>query len=1028
MLRKNCRFLAVLILMTALLLAPAAGAAAETDPVPENHLRIHIQREDDSYQDLGLWVWEDVATWSEELGGWPDGSTWLADKPRTDFGVYVDVELAEDPEKVGFLLNNRQGENLTEDKFVEILAPEMNQVWLKQDGDDHNVYLYEPVDLPENRVRIHFYHEDLEPEDYQDWGLWIWDDVTTWSEEVAGWPEGATSFPEDQIGEFGAYLDIEVEEDPDQISFLAVNRETGEQTGDISIQDPDQDQYFFRWQEDEYYTNPYYVREAGMEAATLLADKIKIVFGSTAALTEEDLAEITVADNQNNPVAIAEVEVADEEIVEVRGAFDIAGAPYQVSFAEETATARANWRLIDVLYAYDGDLGVELHSDGSATLKLWSPRADQVSVILYDSEDQHEVVADDIPMTYDEKTGVWEVTLTEENTGAADLTGYFYHYQIEREGETRLGLDPYAPSLAAWEFGPEQEEPPYPVGQAAIVDPGEIGPELDYAEIEGFEKREDAIIYEIHVRDFTSDPALEDELEHQFGTFMAFTEKLDYIEELGVTHVQLLPVMSYYFGDELANAERMLEYSTSNNNYNWGYDPHSYFSVSGMYSEDPTDPELRIKELKTLIDEIHNRGMGVILDVVYNHTARVHIFEDLVPYYYHFMDADGTTRTSFGGGRLGTTHEMSRRILVDSITYWVEEYKVDGFRFDMMGDHDAESIEMAYEKAKELNPDILMIGEGWRTYVGDELEEDVMPADQDWMEHTETVGVFSDDFRDELKSGFGFEGEPRFITGAPRDIEHIFDNIRAQPHNFVATAPGDAVQYISAHDNLTLHDVISKSIQKDPDYHQEEIQKRIRLGNTMVLTAQGTSFLHAGQEYGRTKQFRAETEEQPPDTQIGVDEEGEKFAYPYFVDDSYDSTDAVNMFDWSRVREEGVHRDTREFTRGLIELRRSTEAFRLENMELIEAKVDLVDSPDIAEEDLAIGYRAESPAGEVYYVFINADEEAREFELDVDLAGADILVDAERAGTEALTDPVGVELTDDGLLLEALTPAVFRVE
>ena len=1028
MLRKNCRFLAVLVLMTALLLAPAAGADAETDPVPENHLRIHIEREDDSFQDLGLWVWEDVATWSEELGGWPDGSTWLADKPRTDFGVYVDVELAKDPEEVGFLLNNWQGENLTEDKFVDILTPEMNQVWLKQDGDDHDVYLYEPVDLPENKVRIHFYHEDLEREDYLDWGLWIWDDVKTWSEEVAGWPEGATSFQEDQIGEFGAYLDIEVEEDPDQISFLAVNKETGEQTGDINVPDPDQDQYFFRWQEDEYYTNPYYVREAGMEAATLLADKIQLVFGSTAALTEEELAEISVADSQDNPVDIAEIEIVDKEIVEVRGDFEIAEAPYQVSFAEDTATARANWRLIDELYAYDGDLGVELHPDGTATLKLWSPRAEQVSVILYDSEDQHEVVVEDIPMAYDEGTGVWEVTLTEENTGVADLTGYFYHYQIERNGETRLGLDPYALSMAAWEFGPEQEEPPYPVGQAAIVDPGEIGPELDYAEIEGFEKREDAIIYEIHVRDFTSDPALEDELEHQFGTFMSFTEKLDYIEELGVTHVQLLPVMSYYFGDELASAERMLEYSSSNNNYNWGYDPHSYFSVSGMYSEDPTDPELRIKELKTLVEEIHSRGMGVIFDVVYNHTARVHIFEDLVPYYYHFMDADGSTRTSFGGGRLGTTHEMSRRILVDSITYWVEEYKVDGFRFDMMGDHDAESIEMAYEKASELNPDILMIGEGWRTYVGDELEEDVMPADQDWMEHTETVGVFSDDFRDELKSGFGFEGEPRFLTGEPRDIEHIFDNIRAQPHNFTATDPGDVVQYISAHDNLTLHDVISRSIQKDPDYHQEEIQKRIRLGNTMVLTAQGIAFLHAGQEYGRTKQFRAETDEQPPDTQIGVNEEGEKFDYPYFVDDSYDSTDAVNMFDWSRVTEEGVHRDTREFTRGLIELRRSTDAFRLENMELIEAKVDLVDTPDIAEEDLAIGYRAESPAGEVYYVFINADEEEREFELDLDLTDACVLVDAENAGVEAITSPEGIELTEDGLTLDALTPAVFRVK
>ncbi len=162
--------------------------------------------------------------------------------------------------------------------------------------------------------------------------------------------------------------------------------------------------------------------------------------------------------------------------------------------------------------------------------------------------------------------------------------------------------------------------------------------------------------------------------------------------------------MSYYWGgNEWASGERLTEYSSTDNNYNWGgYDPHSYFSLTGMYSENPDDPELRIEEFKRLIDEIHSRNMGVILDVVYNHTARVDIFEDLVPNYYHFMDADGTPKTSFGGGRLGTTHKMSRRILVDSILYWTEEFKVDGFRFDMMGDHDAETIQIAYDEAKKI--------------------------------------------------------------------------------------------------------------------------------------------------------------------------------------------------------------------------------------------------------------------------------------------------------------------------------------
>ena len=1024
-LKKSC-LLAALFLTVLFFLTPINIIIAETDPVPENHLRIHIQREDHHYEDLGLWIWEDVATWSEDRGDWPGGSIWLKDRPQTDFGTYVDIELAEEPEEVGFLLNNRQGENLTEDKYVDILTPDMNQIWLKQEQDQHHIYPYEPVDLPENKVRIHFYHKDLDPRDYLDWGLWIWEDVVTWSEDEGDWPEGATPFKEDQIGDHGAYLDLKTKEDPRQIGFLAVNMETGEQTGDIIVTDPQQKQYFIHWQDDNYYTNPYYLSEVKMEAATLLKDKIKIVFSDTEELTENELEALTVLDHNSYPVPADETKILDEEIVEIRGDFDISKAPYTIALQEEEKTVWTNWRLIDEHYAYEGDLGVKLHSEGSADLKLWSPRADNVSVTLYDSEDQHEIVTEDIPLKYD-NSGIWKVTLNEENTGIPDLTGYYYHYQIERDGETSLGLDPYAPSTAAWEFGPEHDEPPYPIGKAAIVNPSEIGPELNFPEIEGFEKREDAVIYEIHVRDFTSDPGIADELEHQFGTFMSFTEKLDYIEQLGVTHIQLLPVMSYYFGNELANDQRMLEYSTTNNNYNWGYDPHSYFSISGMYSEDPADPELRIKELKTLIDEIHSRDMGVILDVVYNHTARVHIFEDLMPNYYHFMDADGTPRTSFGGGRLGTTHKMARRILVDSITYWVEEFKVDGFRFDMMGDHDAESIALAYEKAKEINPHILMIGEGWRTYVGDELGEDVRPADQDWMEHTETVGVFSDEFRDELKSGFGHEGEPRFITGGPRNIYHIFDNIRAQPHNFTSTEPGDVVQYIAAHDNLTLHDVISKSIQKDPDHHQEEIQKRIRLGNTLLLTAQGTAFLHAGQEYGRTKQFRTESEKQPPETQIGVDSEGEKFNYPYFVDDSYDSSDTVNMFDWSRVTEEGSHLETMKFTRGLIELRQSSEAFRLGEMELVESRVELVETPDISALDLSIGFRNESPEGEVYYVFINGDNQEREFNLDKDLTGAEVVVDAQQAGTETIDSPSGIKITEDGLTLKPLTPAVIKL-
>ena len=886
------------------------------------------------------------------------------------------------------------------------------------------------TEIPDDHIRVHYLAED---EGYEDLGLWLWDDVADPSND---WPEGAMAFDSSQTGDYGAYLDVLLQDDAHQIGMLIVNRETGDQTGDMGFDQLDEyREVYLREGDETVYTSPDFTVETGLERAELLTEEVmELGFTATSGMTQEEiLEEVEVTDASGDAVALrASAVMDDNRSVRITGAFDTEGAPFTVRYDGEEREASLSWRLKDELYAYEGDLGVTLHEDGTATLKLWSPSAEDVSVKVYDRDDQYEVVAEDIAMTQGGQ-GVWSVTLDEENTGSPDLTGYYYHYEITHDGRSTLALDPYAPSMATWNSGDEDNN--Y-IGKAAIVDPSQIGPALDFAEIDGFEKREDAIIYELHVRDFTSDPAIEDELDSRFGTFAAFRERLDYLEELGVTHVQLLPVMSYFFANESEAGERLMDYSSTQNNYNWGYDPHSYFSLSGMYSEDPDDAEKRIEEFKLLIDDIHARGMGVILDVVYNHTARVHIFEDLEPNYYHFMDQDGTPRVSFGGGRLGTTHAMARRILVDSILHWVEEYKVDGFRFDMMGDHDAESIQIAYDKAKEVNPNIVMIGEGWVTYVGDE-GDDVQPADQHWMQDTKSVGSFSDDFRNELKSGFGSEGEPRFITGGARDIDRIYGNVTAAPDNFVASNPGDVVPYIAAHDNLTLHDVIAQSIQKDPKHHEEEIHRRIRLGNLMVLTAQGTAFLHGGQEYGRTKQFRHEDfigevdeDDAPYKSTFMTDEDGEPFEYPYFIHDSYDSTDAVNLFDWARVTDEETYPvsvATKSFTEGMIALRRSTDAFTHGTLEQVENHVSLLDVPEVAEEDLAIAYRAESSDGsQAYYVIINADDTERTFTTGEDLTGHDVLVDGEHAQTEAIADPAGVLVEGDAVTLEPLTATVLK--
>jgi pullulanase len=762
--------------------------------------------------------------------------------------------------------------------------------------------------------------------------------------------------------------------------------------------------------------------ENGLKSVQIIeTNKIQIMLSDSKNKINRE--NIEILDEENHKVEVSEVSLEGAKLTIVTTESLDLDKSYKVTYNGQDTVAKLSWKLLDKEFSYDGnDLGATLHDDGTATLKLWSPPAAGVSVVLYDKIDQDIVVKEDIPMAKGDR-GVWEITLNPENTGLDRLDGYHYQYRVEVYGQKNLALDPYAKSIAAF-----NDKGSDPVGKATIVNTSKLGPKLNYAVIDGFEKKEDAIIYEVHVRDFTSDPAIEAELTSQFGTYKAFIDKLDYIADLGVTHVQLLPVMSYYNGNQFENHKRELHYSSQGNNYNWGYDPHGYFSPTGMYSEDPVQSELKIAELKELIAAIHQKGMGVILDVVYNHNPRTEIFEDLVPSYYHFMDKYGNPKESYGGGKFGTTHSMSRKILVDSIKYWTDEYKVDGFRFDLMGDHDADTIELAYAEAKKLNPNVVMIGEGWRLYDGDEGEDRVMPADQGWMQYTDSAASFSDDIRNELKSGHGIEGEPRFITGGPRNLQKIFNNIKAQPGNFTADDPGDVVQYIEAHDDLTLHDIIALSIKKDPAKHQEEIQKRIRLGNTLILTSQGTSFIHAGQEYGRTKQWLAE--EQPvSDFTYMVDEQGEPFEYPYFIRNSFDSTDAINRFDWSKVTEQGIQKETMEYTKGLIKLRRSTDAFRLATKEQVDSHVTLVAAPELKSNDLVIAYKAiSSNKQEAYYVFVNADMTKRTLTLKEDLTGGLVVADQQEVNIGGVSKKSGFTLSKNAISIDPLTSVIIKIE
>ncbi|SUN07830.1 putative alkaline amylopullulanase [Streptococcus acidominimus] len=1024
---------------TAPALAFRAAPPVVDEEVRAGFIRLHFKKlPSDNLASLGLWTWDDVEKPSSQNGSWPTGATNFSQAKADHYGHYLDVPLsAVKREKISFLINNTSGQNLTGDKTVELLSPNMNEVWL---DEDYNTYLYEPI--AEGMVRINYLRSD---NNYDRKSLWLWGDVET---PTTNWPDGVDF---EKRGKYGAYVDVPLKELAKTIGFLLLDE--SKSGDDVKIQQNDYHftdlkkhrQIFLRDADPMIYTNPYFINDVRMTGAQQISlTEIEATFTTLENVTKEELLQkLQVTNKDQQAVAIKEI-VLDPEAkkVLIQGEFGGEQSPYTVKYESEQFTTGMNWQLKDSLYRYDGDLGARVTDNGQkVAVTLWSPSADQVSLVVYDKKDQSKVVGK-IAMTRGDK-GTWNADLSADSgLGITDYRGYYYHYEIKRGDQSVLTLDPYAKSLAAWNSGLAETGPAYKVAKAAFVDPAEAGPrDLDYAAIPGFKDRKDAVIYEAHVRDFTSDKTLEGGLKSQFGTFSAFSEKLDYLKELGVTHIQLLPVLSYYYVDELKNGERMDDYASGNSNYNWGYDPQNYFSLTGMYASDPTNPSARIAEFKELIHEIHKRGMGVILDVVYNHTAKTDIFEDLEPNYYHFMDADGTPRTSYGGGRLGTTHHMSRRILVDSIKYLTDEYKVDGFRFDLMGDHDAETIQTAYDEARKLNPNLLMLGEGWVTYSGDE-NKPVQPADQSWMKSTDFAAVFSDDIRNTLKSGYPNEGTPAFLTNGKQDIEKVFRNIKAQPTNFEADDPGDVIQYIAAHDNLPLADIIAQSIKKDPANAEnlKEIHRRLRLGNLMILTSQGTPFIHSGQEYGRTKQFRhpdyrtpVSEDKVPNKSHLLTNEDGSPFEYPYFIHDSYDSSDAVNHFDWSKATNSAAypeHTQSRAYTQGLIALRKSTDAFKLASKEEVEKRVRLlttVGKDGVEKDDLVLGYQTVASNGDVYLVFVNADNKERSFTAGQSLKNAKVLADGRQAGTEAIQAPDGVTLTEEKVTLAPLTATVLRI-
>lgn len=542
------------------------------------------------------------------------------------------------------------------------------------------------------------------------------------------------------------------------------------------------------------------------------------------------------------------------------------------------------------LPVYEGDdLGYR-YGPSATKFRLWAPDAEAVSVHLYDSpeggEPEPHLMAPDIG-------GTWVTRVP------GDLRGRYYLFLLTRKGETREVMDPYA--VAAGVDG----------HRAMVVNLRETDPpNWESHPRPLLTQPTDAVLYEIHVRDLTMHP---ESGVRQKGKFLGFAERgtrgpegvktgLDHLVELGVTHVHLLPIADFATVDE-RNPEE----------YNWGYDPQNYNLPEGSYATDPNGTA-RIWEFKQLVKSLHEAGLLVVMDVVYNHTyLGMSPFEAIAPEYFFRYDADGTLSNGSGtGNETASERPMVRKYIVDSVSFWAREYRVDGFRFDLMALHDMETMRAVREALDRIDPSIIIYGEPW---TGGPSPLDPARRLTRGNQRGMGIAIFNDHFRSAIKGDN--DGWSRgFATGDGADhlaiMRGVTGSIQFGPDLVdFALHPAESVNYVSSHDNLTLWD---KLLRSNPEATEEVRVRMDLLCQAIVLTSQGIPFLHGGEELLRTKGGHH---------------------------NSYKAGDEVNRLDWNQKADyPGVF----EYYRSLIALRKAHPAFRLPTADLVRKHLTFLDS------------------------------------------------------------------------------------
>lgn len=796
----------------------------------------------------------------------------------------------------------------------------------------------------------------------KDWNLWLW-----------GENANGTSYQFTGEDEFGKYAKIKIDGDYNRVGFIVRTNEWEKDGGDRwieNIKDGRAEVWILSGDEKVYNSKPS--SDLSIQKATIDSFHEITVTTNVSFNIKEKKIEIEGIKIKNiTPYDINSGDITNKVKIITEQKIDLKQT-YKVKIENLADTNTEIGKVIrseefDNLFYYGGnDLG-NTYTPQHTKFRLWAPTASEAKLVTY--KKWSDKIGAEINMQQGEK-GTW----TSELKG--NQKGLFYTYKVKIGDKWTEAVDPYV--RAASVNG----------DKGAVVNLEETNPKKWKANKKPkFKNPEDAIIYELHVRDLSIQP--ESGIK-QKGKYLGVTEKgtkgpegvktgLDHIKDLGVTHVQFLPIFDY----ASVNEENLNEPQ-----YNWGYDPKNFNVPEGSYSTNPYEPTVRITELKQMVQTLHDNNLRVVMDVVYNHmyNAAESNFHKLVPGYYYRYNEDGTFANGTGvGNDTASERKMMRKFMIDSVTYWAKEYNLDGFRFDLMGIHDYETMNEIRKAINQIDSSIILHGEGWdlNTPLAAELK-----ANQKNAEKMKGIAHFNDNIRDGLKGSVFEEKENGFINGKENMEDRIKKGITAgidyDTNSSTYQDPEQVLTYVEAHDNHTLWDKLELTNPGD----SEEVRKQMhKLSSSILLTSQGIPFLHAGQEFMRTK---------------------------YGDHNSYKSPDSINQMDWLR---RATFNNEVDYMKGLIELRKKYSAFRMTSAEQIKKHVSFIDAPKNT-----VAYIIEGNKHEYFTVAHNANREAVEITLP-SKGPWKVLVDGKQAGSKPL-----YVVHDNKIKVPALSSIVLKSE